>query len=50
VAIGALLARRPVSTVIAGATRPEQVRENAAAVRWTPDDNDMAELEEILNR
>jgi aryl-alcohol dehydrogenase-like predicted oxidoreductase len=50
VAIGALLARRPVSSVIAGATRPEQVRANAAAARWTPDENDMAELQEALNR
>jgi aryl-alcohol dehydrogenase-like predicted oxidoreductase len=50
VAIGALLARRPVSTVIAGATKPEQVRENVAAARWTPDDNDMAELEDLLTR
>ena len=50
VAIGALLARRPVSSVIAGATKPEQVRSNAAAARWTPSENDMAELEELLNR
>jgi aryl-alcohol dehydrogenase-like predicted oxidoreductase len=50
VAIGALLARRPVSTVIAGATKPEQVRSNAAAARWTPSENDVAELEELLNR
>jgi aryl-alcohol dehydrogenase-like predicted oxidoreductase len=50
VAIGALLARRPVSTVIAGATKPEQVRSNAAAARWTPSKNDAAELEELLNR
>ena len=50
VAIGALLARRPVSSVIAGATKPEQVRANAAAARWTPEDNDIAELEEALNR
>ena len=50
VAIGALLARRPVSSVIAGATKPEQVRANVAAARWTPDENDMAELEEVLNR
>jgi aryl-alcohol dehydrogenase-like predicted oxidoreductase len=50
VAIGALLARRPVSTVIAGATKPEQVRSNAAAARWTPSENDAAELEELLNR
>ena len=50
VAIGALLARRPVSSVIAGATKPEQVRANVAAARWTPDETDMVELEEVLNR
>ena len=50
VAIGALLARAPVTSVIAGATKPEQVRANAAAARWTPSDNDMAELEALLNR
>ena len=50
VAIGALLARAPVTSVIAGATKPEQVRANAAAARWTPGDNDMAELEALLNR
>ncbi|HUA71770.1 MAG TPA: aldo/keto reductase [Solirubrobacteraceae bacterium] len=50
VAIGALLARRPVSTVIAGATNPEQVRSNAAAARWTPTEHDMSELEELLNQ
>jgi aryl-alcohol dehydrogenase-like predicted oxidoreductase len=49
VAIGALLARRPVSSVIAGATKPEQVRANAAAARWTPDEQDLADLEELLN-
>jgi aryl-alcohol dehydrogenase-like predicted oxidoreductase len=50
VAIGALLARRPVSSVIAGATKPEQVRANVAAARWTPSEQDLAELEEALNR
>jgi aryl-alcohol dehydrogenase-like predicted oxidoreductase len=50
VAIGALLSRRPVSSVIAGATKPEQVRSNVAAARWTPSENDMAELEELQNR
>jgi len=48
VAIGVLLARPVVSTVIAGATKPEQVRQNVAAVRWQPTDLD--ELEELLNR
>jgi aryl-alcohol dehydrogenase-like predicted oxidoreductase len=50
VAIGALLARGVVSSVIAGATKPEQVRANVAAAQWTPDENDMAELEALLNR
>jgi aryl-alcohol dehydrogenase-like predicted oxidoreductase len=50
VAIGALLAHRPVSTVIAGATRPEQVRENAAAAGWKPSESDLHELEDLLNR
>ena len=48
VAIGALLARPVVSSVIAGATRPEQVSANAAAARWTPSDADLAALEELL--
>ncbi len=50
VAIGALLARPVVSTVIAGATKPEQVRGNVAAARWTPTESDLAELEAVLNR
>jgi aryl-alcohol dehydrogenase-like predicted oxidoreductase len=48
VAIGALLARRPVSSVIAGATKPEQVRSNAAAVRWTPSGDDLSALDKLL--
>ena len=48
VAIGALIARPVVSSVIAGATKPEQVRANAAAARWQPRDEDMAELKELL--
>jgi aryl-alcohol dehydrogenase-like predicted oxidoreductase len=50
VAIGALLARAPVSSVIAGATRPDQVHANVAAARWQPSETDLAELEEVLNR
>lgn len=43
------LATRPsVSSVIAGATRPEQVRANAAAADWTPTPEDEAALEEIF--
>jgi aryl-alcohol dehydrogenase-like predicted oxidoreductase len=48
VAIGALIARPVISSVIAGATRPEQVRANAAAARWEPGDDDLAELQKIL--
>jgi aryl-alcohol dehydrogenase-like predicted oxidoreductase len=48
VAIGALLARGVVSSVIAGATKPEQVRQNAAAARWQPSARDLDELRELL--
>jgi len=48
VAIGALLARDVVSSVIAGATKPEQVRANAAAAQWTPSQDDLADLNELL--
>jgi aryl-alcohol dehydrogenase-like predicted oxidoreductase len=48
VAIGALLARDVVSSVIAGATRPEQVRANAAAARWQPSEDDLAALGDLL--
>jgi aryl-alcohol dehydrogenase-like predicted oxidoreductase len=45
VAIGGLLAVKPVVSVIAGATKPEQVRANAAAGAWEPTP---AELDELL--
>jgi aryl-alcohol dehydrogenase-like predicted oxidoreductase len=48
VAIGALLANETVSSVIAGATRPDQVRANAAAARWRPSAEDLAELRDVL--
>jgi aryl-alcohol dehydrogenase-like predicted oxidoreductase len=48
VAIGALLAQPAVATVIAGATRPEQVHANAAAAGLTLSDADRAELESLL--
>jgi len=47
-AIGGLLARAVVSSVIAGATKPEQVRTNAAAARWTPSADDVAALDSLL--
>jgi aryl-alcohol dehydrogenase-like predicted oxidoreductase len=49
VAIGALLAQEVVSSVIAGATKPEQVRANAAAGRWTPTEDDLAALGDVLS-
>lgn len=44
VAIGGLLAMPAVSSVIAGATKPEQVRANVAAGRWEPSAEDVAAL------
>ncbi|MEA2211691.1 MAG: hypothetical protein QOF83_1639 [Solirubrobacteraceae bacterium] len=48
VAIGALLTREAVSSVIAGATRPEQVRANTGAARWIPSADDLEALNEAL--
>jgi aryl-alcohol dehydrogenase-like predicted oxidoreductase len=48
VAIGALLAKQVVSSVIAGATKPEQVRANAGAARWIPGDEDLRALDAVL--
>jgi aryl-alcohol dehydrogenase-like predicted oxidoreductase len=44
VAVGGLAAVTPVSSVIAGATKPEQVRANAQAGEWTPSEAELAEL------
>ncbi|HEY6961101.1 MAG TPA: aldo/keto reductase [Gaiellaceae bacterium] len=44
VAIGGLLAVTPVASVIAGATKPEQVRANAAAGAWDPSAGELDEL------
>jgi aryl-alcohol dehydrogenase-like predicted oxidoreductase len=44
VAIGGLAAVSPVASVIAGATKPEQVRANAAAGDWVPTPDELAEL------
>lgn len=41
VAVGGLAALPAVASVIAGATRPEQVRANAAAGAWRPDADDL---------
>jgi aryl-alcohol dehydrogenase-like predicted oxidoreductase len=44
VAVGGLLGMPAVTSVIAGATRPEQVRANVAAGAWEPSPEDVEEL------
>ncbi len=48
VAIGALLTQPSVASVIAGATRPDQVATNAHAAQWTPSEDDKAALSDLL--
>jgi aryl-alcohol dehydrogenase-like predicted oxidoreductase len=48
VAIGALLTQPSVASVIAGATKPEQVHANAAAAAWTPSADDVSALAQLL--
>ncbi len=48
VAIGGLAAEPGVGSVIAGATKPEQVRANAAAGDWEPTADELAELRSLL--
>lgn len=43
-----LLAHRPVASVIAGATKPEQIRANVAAADWTLTAAELAEVERII--
>ena len=43
-----LAAQKSVASVIAGATTPEQVRENARAASWKPAAGDLAALDEIF--
>ena len=45
---GWLLAQDPVSSVIAGATSPEQIEANAAAAAWTPDGADLAAIDALF--
>ena len=47
-AIGWLAAQGPVSSVIAGATRPEQIAENAKAADWIASAADLAELDALF--
>lgn len=48
VAIGGLAAQPAVTSVIAGATSPEQVRANAAAGAWRPSAEDLTALAQVL--
>ncbi|RMB61938.1 aldo/keto reductase [Tessaracoccus antarcticus] len=50
VAFSWLASRPAVASVIAGATKPEQVVQNAAAVKWVPTREDDAALDEIFPR
>ncbi|MCW3051701.1 MAG: Oxidoreductase, partial [Chthonomonadales bacterium] len=43
-----LLTRPVVASVIAGATKPEQIEANAAAVHWQLSPEDLAEIDRIL--
>ncbi len=47
VAVAGLAAQPAVGSVIAGATKPEQVRANVAALSWQPSAEDLAELDRI---
>jgi len=47
IAIGWLAAKPYVSSVIAGVTKPEQIRQNVAAASWLPDADVIAEIEKI---
>jgi aryl-alcohol dehydrogenase-like predicted oxidoreductase len=47
VAVAGLLAQPAVASVIAGATKPEQIRANVDALRWQPTAADLEELDRI---
>ena len=42
-----LLAQAPVASVIAGATKPEQLEQNVKAGGWKLSDEDLAEIDRI---
>ncbi|PRB72170.1 aldo/keto reductase [Arthrobacter sp. MYb213] len=44
-----LAAQEPVSSVIAGSTRPEQVTANAEAISWVPTDTEREEINQIFS-
>lgn len=45
-----LACQAPVASVIAGATRPEQVRANSAAASWRLSDEELTELDRLTGR
>jgi aryl-alcohol dehydrogenase-like predicted oxidoreductase len=49
-AIGWLASKPFVASVIAGATKPEQVQQNAAAGAWKLSREEMAEVDKIAQR
>jgi aryl-alcohol dehydrogenase-like predicted oxidoreductase len=49
-AFGWLLARPMVSSVIAGATKPEQIRKNVAAADWILSREDLTEIDCLLQK
>jgi aryl-alcohol dehydrogenase-like predicted oxidoreductase len=48
VAVGGLAAQPGCSSVIAGATSPEQVKANAAAAGWVPSAKELADLDRVV--
>jgi 1-deoxyxylulose-5-phosphate synthase len=48
VAFSWLASRPSVGSVIAGATKPEQIRQNAAAAGWKPSEDDLSALDAIF--
>ena len=50
VAIAGLAAQPAVASVISGVTSGDQVRRNAAALRWQPTEADLVELDELTAR
>jgi aryl-alcohol dehydrogenase-like predicted oxidoreductase len=50
VAIGGLAAQSQVGSVIAGATKPEQIEANVAAGLWEPTPEDLAEVDRLAPR
>ncbi len=50
VAIGGLAAQPTVASVIAGATKPEQVAANVAAGEWQPSPDDLTALDQVAPR